>query len=159
MVEATDMEFGQGPQDQDIDLMPKASEVTPQSPPPPISEPVPSEQGEVFLLNDDLMMDVFNMLFDELSQRIVQAQRKHFSNDHVSPAFMKERVIMPDVRKHPVAMVDATMAYGRATSSNVKFLLAENEQIAKNLQAARQKAKQSVRSAMAEMMKAILVKH
>ena len=37
MVEALDMELEQEPQDQDIDLMPRAYEVAPQSLPPPES--------------------------------------------------------------------------------------------------------------------------
>lgn len=45
----------------------------------------------------------------------------------MSLAFMKEMVIMSDVRKLPVAMVDATLDYVGAMSSNVKFLLANNE--------------------------------
>lgn len=81
-----------------------------------------SKQGEVGLLNDDPMMDVYNLSFDELHQNIVHEKIKHFPNDHASPALMKERVIASDVRKHPFTMVDATMAYARATSSNVKFL-------------------------------------
>jgi len=53
---------------------------------------------------------------------------------------MKERVIVSDVKKHLVSMVDATLGYAGAMSTNVKFLLAENEQMEKNLQVARKKA-------------------
>jgi len=67
------MEFGQEPHDQDTDLMPRASKVGPQSPPPPVSELVLSDQGEVILLDDDPVMDVYNLSFDELQQKIVQA--------------------------------------------------------------------------------------
>ena len=73
MVEATNMETEQEPQDQDTDLMSRAFEVTPQSLPPPESQPVPSEQGDFFLLDDDPVMDVYNLSFDELQQRIIQA--------------------------------------------------------------------------------------
>ena len=69
---------------------------------------------------------------------------------------MKERVIVSNVRNHLVAMVDATMAYERATSSNSKFLLAENEHMAKNLQASRQKVEKSIGSAMEKTRKVIL---
>jgi len=133
--------------------MPRESKVGPQCPPPPVSKPVLSEQGEVILLDGDPVMDVYNLSFDELQQKIIRAQINHFPNDHASPAFMKESVIMSYVRKHPVTMADATMAYARATSSNVKFLLAKNEQMENNLQAGKQKIEQSARSAMAEMRK------
>lgn len=56
---------------------------------------------------------------------------------------MKERVIVLDVKKNLVSIEDATLAYAKP-SSNVKFLLAENEKMAKNLQVAREKAKQSM---------------
>lgn len=46
---------------------------------------------------------------------------------------MKEMVIVSDVKKNLVVMADATLAYVEATSSNVKFLLAENEHMEKNL--------------------------
>ena len=114
-----------------------ASKVAPQCLSPPEIKVLPSEQGEVVLLDDDPVMDVYNISFDELQQNSVEAQRKHFRDDHTSPEFMKERVIVSDVRKRPSTMTNATMAYARATSSNVKFLLAENKQMAKNLQATR----------------------
>lgn len=66
-----DMEMEQEPQDQDTDLMPKASKVAPQSPPPPESQLVPSEQGEVVLFDDDLEMDMYNMSFDKSQHKIV----------------------------------------------------------------------------------------
>lgn len=46
---------------------------------------------------------------------------------------MNERVIVPDVKEHQVSLADATLAYVGATSSNVNFMLPENEQMAKNL--------------------------
>ena len=101
-------------------------------------------------------MDVYNLSFDELRQKIVQLQRNNFPDDHVSPTFMKEMVTVLDVRRHLIAMADATMSYAGATSLNAKFLLAENEQTAKNLQAARKKAKQPIGSSMVEIKKEIL---
>ena len=45
---------------------------------------------------------------------------------------------MPAVRKHPDVLVDATKSYGEASISNVTFLIAEKEHMAKELQAAKQ---------------------
>lgn len=59
------MDMEQSLKDQDINLMPRASKVTPQSSPPPESQPVPSKQGEVFLLNGDPKTDVYDMAFDK----------------------------------------------------------------------------------------------
>jgi len=55
---------------------------------------------------------------------------------------MKERVILSDTRKHPNSLANASLAYTGAIISNVEFLFIDNEQLAKNLQAARKEAEQ-----------------
>lgn len=141
----------------------QAPQIICQSPPPPVSEPILSKQGDIVLLDDDLVMDVYNLAFDELQKRIVQAWRNHFPNDHASSTFIKGRVIVSDIRKHPVSLSESSLAYARPTCSNVKSLIAKNEKMAKNLQVVKQEAKQlqastqNVVSAMGEMRKVILV--
>lgn len=67
---------------------------------------------------------------------------------------------MSVVIKHLTTLVDATLTYGGATSSNAKFMLTENEQMEMNLQDVRQEAEQlreqSTVYAMADMRKVIL---
>lgn len=58
LIEVIDMEFEHEPQNEDTNLMTRAHEVTSQSPPPLVSEPILSEKEEVVLLDDDLVMDV-----------------------------------------------------------------------------------------------------
>lgn len=70
-MEVTDMDFAQGPQNEDTNLMRRASKVTSQSPPPPMSKPVPSEQGDNVILDDDLVMDMYNLSFDDFQKNIV----------------------------------------------------------------------------------------
>ena len=41
---------------------------------------------------------------------------------------------MNDVRKHPAVLADATRVYAKSISSSVQFLIAESEQMAKELQ-------------------------
>jgi len=65
LVEVTDIETEPELEDQDIDLIPRASKFEPQSLPPPKLQPVLSEQGEVVLLEDDPKTDVYNVAFDE----------------------------------------------------------------------------------------------
>lgn len=60
------MELEQDPQNEETDLISRAHKATSQSPPPVVLEPVPREQGYVFLLDDDLVMDAYNLLFDKL---------------------------------------------------------------------------------------------
>lgn len=128
-----DIELEQEPHHEDVDLMLRAPQVIPQFPPPPATEPTLREKGYFFLLDDDLIMDVYNLSFHELQNRIVQAWRNQFLDDHASLAFIKERVIVSDTRKHPNAIVKAILAYEGETRSNVQYLMAKNEQLAHNL--------------------------
>ena len=114
------MELGKEPQDQDIDLIRRAPEVTSQSPPPVVLETVSSEKREVVLLDDDSVMDVYNLSFDELQRKIVQAWINHFLDVHGSFSFMEERVIVSDTRKRPTVISQYISAYAGATSSNVQ---------------------------------------
>ena len=75
---------------------------------------------------------MYNLSFDESQRRIVQAQRNHFVDDHTSLAHTEERVIILDVRRHPASMAKASKAYAKATSSIIKFLIAENDQMVKD---------------------------
>ena len=63
---------------------------------------------------------------------------------------------MFDVRKHPATLADAAKAYAKSTSWSMRFLIAENKHMAKELQVAKQKEKQATTSAKAELKKAIL---
>lgn len=88
-------------------------------------------------------MDVYNISFDKLLNNIVQARRKYFLDDHTSPTFIKERVIVSNTRQHPTALTEANLAYAGETTSNVKYAMAKNEQMTKNLYASRKEAENS----------------
>lgn len=60
-------------EDQDTNIMSRASEVVPQSLRPLESKLVLGEKGEVVLLDDDLETNVYNMEFNKSQQRIVKA--------------------------------------------------------------------------------------
>ncbi len=64
---------------------------------------------------------------------------------------------MSNVRRYPAIMVDSCKAYLEAMSSTVKFLLAKNYPMKKDLQEARKRTEQSVGSTMAEMRKVKLI--
>jgi len=49
----------------------------------------------------------------------------------------EERVIMSDVRRHPIALADTTKAYDEATILSVHFLIVENKWMANELQMAK----------------------
>ena len=65
-------------------------------------------------------------------------------------------MIVTDVHKHPAALVDATRVYAEATSSSVRFLIAENERMAKELEVAKQGGDLVTMSAQAKLKKAML---
>lgn len=52
-------------QNEDVDLMPSAPQVTVQSPPPPAVELSPSEEGDIIPLDDDPVMYVYNLSYVE----------------------------------------------------------------------------------------------
>lgn len=56
----------------------------------------------------------------------------------MSPAQVEEQVIVNDVWKYPVALADETKVYAEPTSSSVRFLIAENEWMEKELQTTKQ---------------------
>ena len=63
---------------------------------------------------------------------------------------------MTDIHKHPTTLADATRVYVEATSSSVRFLIAENERMAKELQVAKQGGDLVTMSTRDELKKAIL---
>jgi len=132
-----DTEMVQPKKDHDIDLMLKATEVTPWASPSPAVDQVPGEQGETIFLEDDLGTYVYNIAFDESWHKVVQAHRVHTSDDHTSPVHFEEWVIMSDVWIHPTILDDAMKAYVEATRSRMNFLIVEHEHMAKDLQAAK----------------------
>lgn len=68
----------------------------------------------------------------------------------------EEWVIVSYVQIHPTSLTNDMEARVEATRSSVKFLIVENECMAKELQAARQGEEESTRSTKAEMKKGIL---
>lgn len=61
MNEFIDMEVGMESLNEDVDLMPSAPQASSQTPLPLATKKAPSEEGEVVPLNDDLVMDVYNL--------------------------------------------------------------------------------------------------
>ena len=63
---------------------------------------------------------------------------------------------MTDVHKHLTALADATSMYSKATSSSVRFLIAEKERMAKELQTTKKGGDLVTISARVELKKSIL---
>lgn len=70
LIEVTDMQLGHETQNEDAKLTPRAPYVTSESPPPILLEPVPSKQGEVILLDDHPIINLYNLSFYELKRRL-----------------------------------------------------------------------------------------
>ena len=71
------MEIEKPEQEQDIDIVVKATKITPQASPTPTIEKVPGEQGDTILLEDHPRTKVYNIAFDESHHIVVQACRAH----------------------------------------------------------------------------------
>ena len=65
-------------------------------------------------------------------------------------------MIVFDVFKHPVALADATRVYAEATSSSVRFLIYENERIAKGLRTTKKGGELVTVSSSDELKKEII---
>ena len=65
-------------------------------------------------------------------------------------------MIVSNVCKHPTTLADATKAYVEDTSLSVRFLIAEDERMAKELQTAKQGGEQVTTFAKAELKREIL---
>ena len=65
-------------------------------------------------------------------------------------------MIVFDVCKHPATLFNATRAYVEATSLSVRFLITENERMAKELQTTKQEGELVTLFAQAEPKKEIL---
>ena len=66
LIEIMDMEVGPKLWDEDVDLMPSAPHDIINTSPPLTAYPTPREEGEVVPLDYDLVMDVYNLSFDEI---------------------------------------------------------------------------------------------
>jgi len=79
-----------------------------------------------------------NISFDESQHKVVQSRKVPTLDVHVSPVQIGERVFVFNVCRHLPALAEDTKAYTEATNSSVRFLIAENERMAKELQATKQ---------------------
>ena len=123
---------------QDTDLMPHQREVDSPTSMHPDSEQVSDDQGGTEILGGQLEAEMHNISFDESHHRVVQCLRVLTPEDQTSPAQFEEQVIVTNMHKHPATLADATRVYVKDTSSSVRFLITENEKMAKELQKAKQ---------------------
>jgi len=65
-------------------------------------------------------MDVYNLSFDEFQNKIVQARRNHFLDDHAPPTFIRERVIVANTKKNPNVIIIANLAFAGAMILNIQ---------------------------------------
>lgn len=71
-------------------------------------------------------MDICSLTFDELQRKIVQARKKHFSNDLTHPTFINtEKVNVVETRKNPESIATTNLAFARDSKANTKYLMAE----------------------------------
>lgn len=107
--------------------MPRHKEVESPTSMHPDDEKVSDDQGGTKILGDQSKAEMHTISFDESHHKVVQSRKVSALEDHTSPAQVEERVIVIDVRKHPATLANATRVYAEATSSSVRFLIAENE--------------------------------
>ena len=151
-----DTEMEQPKLEQEINLMPYHQQVNTLASTDLEAEKALSDQGDSKILGDNPEEEMHKIWFDESQHRVVKSHRVSTLDVHTSPAKFAEWLIVSDMRKHPIALADATRAYAKATSSSVHFLIAENRLMAKELQTTKQGGERVTASARAELNKEIL---
>jgi len=119
--------------EQDIDLLPHHQEVDLSTSPHPEDEQVSSDQGGTEILGGQLEGEMHTISFDDSQHRVVQSLRVSIPDDHTYPVQFEERLIMSNVRKHPITLADATRVYAEATRWNVHILIAKSERMTNEL--------------------------
>jgi len=120
--------------EQDVELMPYNQEVNPPTSPDLEVDQVLCDQGDTQILGDNMEVEMHNISFDVSQHRVVQSCRVFTLDINKSHVEFEERVVISDVHNHPAALNDATRAYAEATISSVRFLIAENKKMVKELQ-------------------------
>lgn len=72
------MEIEQGEKNQDVDLMPNTKQIISHPPPPPIDWKAPSGEEEISPLDEDLIMDILRLAFNELQKKMCMKERNTF---------------------------------------------------------------------------------
>lgn len=80
-----DIDMEQHELEQDIIFVPHHQEVDPLASLDPEAEQVPSDQGDIEILGENLEGEMHNISFDESQHRVVQSLRESTPDDHTSP--------------------------------------------------------------------------
>ena len=72
-------------------------------------------------------METYNLTYDKLQKKIVEATNKHFLDDLTSPAFIGERVTVTHTKRNLGAISATKLAFAGATKSNMDYLMVENK--------------------------------
>ena len=91
--------------------MRSTQKVSIQYPHPPAVEQALSEEEEIIPLDGGLVMDMYNLTYDEIHKNIVQARKKIFLYDLAYPAFIRERVIVTYTRRNMNVIATANLSF------------------------------------------------
>lgn len=115
------MEVEQEEDNQEANIFPIAEQASKQPSPPLIGGYIP---------NDDMVMDISNLTYDQLKSRIVQERWKYFSNDLVHHfSIHTKRMIVPKTKNNQKTLIVVHLAFTKATKENTNFLMEENKQL------------------------------
>lgn len=74
-------------------------------------------------------MDVYNLSYDEFKNKIVQAWRKNFPDDHASLKFTREMVIVENTNKNPNSIAKDNLDFTGEERSNTQYLTIKNKKL------------------------------
>lgn len=128
-----DMEEKPKPQNQDVDLMPNTQQIIVQATPSLVAESTLGDEGKVIPFDDDQVIGMYNLSYNEIQKKIVQARQNHFVYDLKSFSFMREKVNVTDIIKNPNVIAATNLAFTVATKLNTDFFMAENKELEKKI--------------------------
>lgn len=99
------------------------------------TEKYPREEEEIVPLDEGPIMDTYNMNYNEIQNKTVQARKKHFPDNFTSLTFIRGRVIVTNTRRNPNSIATTNLAFTSATNSNTNYMTTVNKQLENNVQA------------------------
>lgn len=129
LIEINDMEVKPETPNQDVGLFPSPQYVTIQTPPSPIANSAPGQEGEFVPLDDDTIMVKYNMSYDELRKNIIQARKKNFRYDITSLAFIRERLIVANTRRNLKAISSTKFSFAGVEKSSTQYLMVNKNKL------------------------------
>lgn len=122
------MEIEREEVNQEANIVPIKELATRKPSPPLTSGHIPLSEMEMPPLDDEMVMDISSLTFDQVKTKIIQERWKYFPNDLVHLASIHiERVIVSDTRRNAKIVTTTNLAFARVVKVKTNFLMEEKK--------------------------------